>query len=138
VSDRSELDQFLGRLSTEFPDARHICYAAVIGPPETGQQLYRKLGSGGLVRAYSSSASGSVMQLNTRIVEQTAHLRVQADFPLENNIRHLFSEFGIESLDVHYEHNLQIDCHVPVTLLPSLRDRLTDITRGKIDITVRE
>ncbi len=171
VSDQADLQNFLNQVSAEFPDARHICYASIIGPAETGKQLSSddgepsgtagkpilnvlqhsgfgdiatavvryfggiKLGAGGLVRAYSGSASGAVTQLTVRTVEQKISLYLEADFSLENNIRHLLGEFSVSKPEVSYEHNLQIRCSVPIDLVDTLRNRLTDITRGKIVFT---
>ena len=172
VPDQAGLSDFLNNLSAEFPDARHICYASILGTPKAGKLLCSddnepagtagkpilnvlqhsgfgdiatavvryfggiKLGAGGLVRAYSASASGSVTQLTTRIIEHTVHLYLEAEFPLENDIRHLLKEIGVSRFHVNYEHNLQIQCNVPVTEVDQLRSRLTDASRGKIVFTV--
>jgi len=174
VPNSSTLGEFLNGVSAEFPDARHICYASIIGAPETGKQMHSddgepsgtagkpilhvlqhsgfgdiatavvryfggiKLGAGGLVRAYSGSASGSVSQLSTRVIEQTVSLCLQAEYSFESTLRHLLGEFGVSKLEVHYEHNLQIQCGVPVNLLKPIQNRLTDATRGKISFTVRD
>ena len=170
--DRAGLNDLLNKLSAEFPDAGHICYAGILGAPEAGKLLYSddsepagtagkpilnvlqhsgfgdiatavvryfggtKLGAGGLVRAYSGSASGSVKQLTTRTVEQTVHLVLEAQFPLENDIRHLLNEFGVGRLNVGYKHNLQIQCSIPVALVDQLRSRLNDACRGKMVFTI--
>ena len=172
VPDHAGLSNFLNNLSSEFPDARHICYASILGTPQTGKLLCSddnepagtagkpilnvlqhsgfgdiatavvryfggiKLGAGGLVRAYSGSASGSVTQLTSRIIEHTVRLNLEAGFPLENDIRHLLKEIGVSRFHVNYEHNLQIQCNVPVTEVDQLRSRLTDASRGKIVFTV--
>jgi uncharacterized YigZ family protein len=174
VPDRERFDQFLDRVSTEFPDARHICYGGILGAPTTGQQLFNddgepsgtagkpilnvllhsgygdvatavvryfggvKLGAGGLVRAYSGSASGAVVQLSARTVEQTTDLYLEVEFALENTIRHLLGESGVSQLDARYEHNLQIHCAVPAGQVVHLSERLTDVTRGKILIRIAD
>lgn len=97
-----------------------------------------KLGAGGLVRAYSGSASGAVVQLSARIVEETTNLYLEVEFSLENTIRHLLGESGVSQLDAHYEHNLQIHCAVPAGQVANLRERLTDVTRGKILIRIAD
>lgn len=174
VPDREHFDGFINRVATEFPDSRHICYGAIVGPPGTGQQLFNddgepsgtagkpilnvllhsgfgdiatavvryfggvKLGAGGLVRAYSGSASGAVVQLTSRTVEQTVPMYLEVEYSLESNIRHLLGESGARLLDACYEHNLQIHCTVPVRHVEHLRQRLTDVTRGKIIIRIAD
>jgi uncharacterized YigZ family protein len=169
VGTEAGLKQLLQETAEEFVDARHICYAAILGAPDSGKQLHNddgepagtagkpilsvlqhsgfgdvaalvvryfggiKLGAGGLVRAYSGTASGCVTQLDSRLVEPTVRVSLQLDFPQERNIRHLLGEFGINDLQVSYSHNLQIQCRVPIVLVDDLRNRLTDATRGKID-----
>lgn len=169
-----ELTAFLDGVATEFPDARHICYASIIGPPETGQQIFAddgepagtagkpilnvlqhsgvgdiaiavvryfggiKLGAGGLVRAYSSSASGVMTDLSTSLVEQNITLRLQVDYPLENDIRHLLGEFGIKDINVSYEGRLELSCEAPLRCIETLRNRLISAARGKIQIRVSD
>lgn len=172
VPDSDNLKRFLTELSAEFPDARHICFACILGKPETAQQIYNddgepsgtagkpilnvlqhsgfgdiatavvryfggiKLGAGGLVRAYSGSASGSVLQLNRRTVAESVSVSLEAEFQHENHLRHLLGDYGISKLTVSYAQCLQIHCRIPVNLIDPIRNGLTDATRGKIVFTV--
>ena len=174
VPDQARRKIFLAEVAAEFPDARHVCHASIIGAPATGQQFFNddgepsgtagkpilnvlqhselgdittavvryfggiKLGAGGLVRAYSSSASGTMSAMTTRIVEQTVAIHLQVDFALENDIRHLLGEFGISKLDVSYENKLHVKCNAPVNLTDALRIKLVSAARGNIVIRIDE
>lgn len=91
-----------------------------------------KLGTGGLVRAYSNSTSGSLSDLQTIIAETLVELEFIADFSLENEIRHQLATVDAREMKISYGHRLMVSCKIPSRLAEPAVDRLKNLARGQI------
>lgn len=152
-------DWFTG-IRMEFPDARHICWAYIAGPPDTTEQSLSdagepsgtagkpmlnvlqhsgageiaavvvryfggiKLGTGGLVRAYSSSVA-EAMKL-TRFSPKTFHeqLTLSCPFAEEHDARYWLQQCGGKLESVAYSNNVKLTCIVPQTELDKFLQKL--------------
>lgn len=104
----------------------------------------KKLGAGGLVRAYSGSVSKALDQAGTRQVVDMAHVRVSAPFALTDVVlrtvdelvglhpdsRKGLPEFGADGLDLALT--------VPAHQLAAATDRLTQVSSGAVQVVPAE
>ncbi|MEZ5536197.1 MAG: YigZ family protein [Thiolinea sp.] len=92
-----------------------------------------KLGTGGLVRAYSSSVSAALKDLPTQLQVDYQPVRLQCDYALEDGVRHLLRQFSIDITDAEYNQQLTLACRCPRNQWPELQQRLADFGRGQIN-----
>lgn len=151
VSSVDEMQHCLQRLSSQHPDARHICWAYILGAPNASLQKAHddgepagtagkpilnvlqhsdcgdiaaivvryfggiKLGAGGLVRAYSSSASGALKMTPLIKKEALVALQLSASFAQENTVRHLLATHKGEIQQVDYSDHVFIRGCIPIS-----------------------
>ncbi len=163
---------FINQIRSQFPDARHVCWAFVAGEPgntshvgfsdsgepagTAGMPMLNvlqhgeigdivtvvvryfggiKLGTGGLARAYSSSVSEVLKRTPLQLKIALISLSFSAPFFLEDPVRRCLIAAGVENLNVQYNDQLTIECDVPENNFPDLKNTLTNISRGKINLT---
>ncbi len=90
-----------------------------------------KLGTGGLVRAYSTAAQKAVEKVIVKKKVQSKRLQVCFPFPFESGVRHLFSVMGIHVIESRYSEKVIIKIDVPLHSLDDLQNRLNDVTKGR-------
>lgn len=90
-----------------------------------------KLGTGGLVRAYSTAAQKAVEKVTVKKKVQSKRLQVCFPFPFESGVRHLFSVMGIHVIESRYSEKVIIKIDVPLHSLDDLQNRLNDVTKGR-------
>lgn len=93
-----------------------------------------KLGAGGLVRAYSSTASGAMDRLELRTVSPRAELRLRIEYSDEQSARRLFAERGVEILSVAFGEAVVLTVRAPVDSIASLTEELAERTSGRAAI----
>ena len=83
-----------------------------------------KLGTGGLVRAYSSSVSTAMQQavFITKVAKQG--LRLQFPYSDEAQVRYLLKDEQGEVLAVQYSDSVQFQCQLPRDNIPAFKQRL--------------
>ena len=167
-ADQDQVRLFINTIAKEFPDARHLCHAFIIGKPGIGTASSNddgepagtagkpilnvlqhsgigdiitvvvryfggiKLGAGGLVRAYSNAAAGSLKLISTKVEERFIDLEIAVDFSAENQVRQLLSKAGAREVEPVYGEKLQLSCKLPEQTTDSTIEQLNNITRGKI------
>jgi uncharacterized YigZ family protein len=97
----------------------------------------RKLGAGGLVRAYSSTASGVLDRLPTAESRHMALATVRLDYHDEEPARRLLGAEGVEILGVRFESEVLLDVRLEADQIPRLTSVLSERTRGRARLTVR-
>jgi len=92
-----------------------------------------KLGTGGLVRAYSQSVSSALSQLAT--VEKFVQFKWSLKIPyaLYDTLEHKLSGTSIHIDSKQFDEVIQLDLHVPKSLNNWLEALLGDIGNGAID-----
>jgi len=93
-----------------------------------------KLGTGGLVRAYSAAAKTVVEKVVVKKNIQSQRLQICFPFPFESGVRHLFAVMGISVIDSKYSEEVVIEIEVSMNSLDEIRSRLNDITKGRINV----
>lgn len=160
IESPQQAKQWLAEVHDEFPDARHVCWAYIAGPPNTTAQSMSddgepsgtagkpmlnvlqhsgageiaaivvryfggiKLGTGGLVRAYSSSVVEALKQAKLIAKIPLQELILRFAFAEEHNVRHLLSEFNGEVLKIQYDDQVQMSCHLPLNEVNHFLEKL--------------
>ncbi len=95
-----------------------------------------KLGTGGLVRAYSSSVSEAMKLMTSEEKTPQLRLRLQLPYPLEDAVRRHLAACAGEVLEAKYEDHLYLMCACPLKQLPVFEQLLGEIGRGQIQLKV--
>ena len=93
-----------------------------------------KLGAGGLVRAYSSSASLAMDKLKTITLIRSKDFKVTFNYTLENNIKHLLETHNIGIQKTVYGTRISMHLSVPETAIESFNTSLINSTSGKVSL----
>lgn len=157
VADRGQVKAFLAQMRSDYPDARHHCWAYLLGDPAgscdaamnddgepsgtAGKPILNviqhkgvgdvmvvvaryfggiKLGAGGLVRAYSSSAEAVMSVLRLTRYEPLVESHLLLDFSREQLVRHWAGQHGAEVLETRYSQQVLMTLQLSQTQLPAL------------------
>lgn len=89
-----------------------------------------KLGTGGLVRAYSTAVKMAVEKISLHEFIQSSCIQVSIPFQFESNVRHLLETLNLTVIDSKYSEDVLIEIDVPESLLDSFQKKVNDITKG--------
>lgn len=97
-----------------------------------------KLGTGGLVRAYSSSVSGAMqsLQVQDKIIMQP--LNLQLPYALEDAARRTLAQYQSKIIDLQYSECIQMMIHCPQQQVVCLRAALGNAGHGQIMVLENE
>lgn len=93
-----------------------------------------KLGTGGLVRAYSGSVNAALKQTPTCLKVAMQAFQLTAAYALEDSIRRLLADWQCELTALEYSTELQINGLCPITAQNQLQQALADLGRGQISV----
>ena len=91
-----------------------------------------KLGTGGLVRAYSAAVKIVIEKVSLCGFIESSCLQVSVPFQFESNVRHLLSTFNLTVINSKYSEDVLIEIDVPKNILDTLRKKVNDITKGSV------
>jgi len=169
IKSKEEGFEYFEAIKRQHQDARHHCWAYVIGDPEqalaagfnddgepggtAGKPMLNvlmqrkvgnvfavvvryfggiKLGAGGLTRAYGQAVSGALDAAELLMVVPTSAVSIQVEFALEQRVRNLLTQQGIDILNVSYTDQVMLGCECPVDFVEQLRDILREQTAGRV------
>lgn len=92
------------------------------------------LGGGGLVRAYSHSASLAIETADVMDMFSCAALRLTMNYDIYGKVSYVLPEFEVKQTDSSFEDNVSLTLNVKDEMYDPLCKKLTDITNGKIEI----
>jgi uncharacterized YigZ family protein len=95
-----------------------------------------KLGTGGLVRAYTDAAKTGLAALNTEIRTQKCVVGLEMPYHFYEIIRHLIAQYNGLVEDEIFETSVTMVVSFPVNLLPEFSHRLAEKTAGKIETVI--
>jgi len=97
-----------------------------------------KLGTGGLVRAYSDSAA-SVLQ-NAKIITKIIFERLQIKFPYEatNTVMRLISSLEGKIIETDYDASTLVSVEIRLSAVSDFKSRLVEATAGKVSFIGNE
>ena len=90
-----------------------------------------KLGTGGLVRAYSSSVQMALQKLPLRTFVALATAQITLTYPCEDRIRRLLEKMQISIKDVIYEDRVVLTVEFPANMETDLQRQIGNQTRGE-------
>ena len=167
-----KVKEFIDKIKTLYPDARHHCYAFVAGCPantadigmsddgepqgtggkpmlsilqysgigEVAAVVTRyfggtKLGTGGLVRAYSSSVQLALQKIKLKEFVVLKTSQVAFSYSHENAMRYVFEKMKVDIKNIVYRDNVIMSIEFPESLSDELFRRIKDQTRGEAEIS---
>ena len=97
-----------------------------------------KLGTGGLVRAYTEAAQKVLAALSTEAVERRATFSLTAPYDLYDPIRHLLDQSHVTLEESAFTGRVTLQCSIAEEEFASLKDQLIEQTAAKIEIELIE
>jgi uncharacterized YigZ family protein len=94
-----------------------------------------KLGTGGLVRAYSGSVRNALVGLSTEEKRDLITLTAAFDYPKIAAVKQIIESFDSRITEEHYEADVSFKIELPADNEDSFIRAITDSTGGKIRIT---
>lgn len=166
VQTEDEALQFIESVRKKYWDARHHCYAYVIGeraqlqrfsddgePGGTagkpilevimGEEVRNValvvtryfggtlLGTGGLVRAYSSAAKEGLASSVIITKIPGVKLRIGTDYNGLGKIQYILGQKGLEVLDAVYTEKVELEALIPEKILEDIKADITEGTNGQ-------
>lgn len=93
-----------------------------------------RLGTGGLVRAYSGTITMALDELKLKERVNLVEIRIEVGYEFENAIRTLFDKKGLSIKDVLYTENVTVISDIPESSAKDLESEIMNSTRGKASI----
>ncbi|MCK5710974.1 MAG: YigZ family protein [Deltaproteobacteria bacterium] len=93
-----------------------------------------RLGTGGLVRAYSGTITMALDEIKLKKRVHLVEIKIVAGYEFENSIRTLFNKMGLKIKDVLYTQEVSIVADIPESISNELQSEIMDSTRGKAKI----
>ncbi len=97
-----------------------------------------KLGTGGLIRAYSEAAKLAVSNTKYKIKVSTKSLHLSFSYELENLVRKLLNEFGGRIAESEYSDHIIMSVEIPKSKQNLFEIKLTELSNSTIQIVVEE
>ena len=91
-----------------------------------------KLGTGGLVHAYTASAQAALENIRTRELVPMRELDFTVPYALYEQVKRLLAASGFETKQEEFLSEVRIRGELTAAALPELRTKLRDLSNGKI------
>lgn len=95
-----------------------------------------KLGAGGLVRAYSQSATQALSALETRESFVRQSVTIALSYTLLDTLEHWLRDTDILVADRHFDESVHLSLLVPLHDMTVMQDKLKELGAGSIEIEV--
>ncbi len=170
VETEEKITQILADMRKKYWDARHVCYAYVLGEKGdrqrfsddgepsgtagkpmleilTGEGLTNVLivvvryfggvllGTGGLVRAYSSATKEAISDAGIVTMKKARELILSLDYNAFGKVQYFLKQEELEPSSISYEGDVKITVPVPIDKYEQIKARITDITGGTAETT---
>jgi len=96
-----------------------------------------KLGTGGLVRAYTNAAQGVLEQLEVEVLEQRTRLSFKCPYELHQPIRRLCEDYAVQDVRIESEtfgSAVTLSLNVKTECMPEICVAIRDVSRGTIEL----
>lgn len=97
-----------------------------------------KLGTGGLVRAYSSSLQIALDKLPLEKCVATKKAEIIIGYQLENTIRKTLEQFSLSINDTIYKNDILFRIDIPENIKDKLIEEIMNQTRGKVKLNFED
>lgn len=95
-----------------------------------------RLGTGGLVRAYSGTITMALDELELTEYVKLTKMSIKVGYDYESNTRNFLDKQSINIKDVLYAEDVTIYVEIPLSREDMIRGEILNATRGNADITV--
>lgn len=89
------------------------------------------LGTGGLVRAYSSAASAAIADAGIITLEEVVILRMVCSYNDHARVRNEFSRYGVELEGCEFTSDVTLTVTAPTATVEDFKLRMRDLTAGR-------
>ena len=89
------------------------------------------LGTGGLVRAYSSAASAAVTDAGIITLEEVVILKMKCSYNDHARVQNEFARYGIEIEDSEFTSDVTLTMTAPTATVENFKVRMRDLTGGR-------
>ena len=89
------------------------------------------LGTGGLVRAYSSAASAAVADAGIITYEEVVVLKMKCSYNDHARVQNEFARYGIEIEDTEFTSEVTLTMTSPTATVENFKVRMRDLTAGR-------
>lgn len=96
------------------------------------------LGGGGLVRAYSTAAKTAVEEAQVMDMHECYKVIITMDYNLYSKVSYLLPQYEVKELSSKFEDSISLELLVKEEHYSPLKDKLIDVSNGKIDIVESE
>jgi len=93
-----------------------------------------RLGTGGLVRAYSGTITMALDEIKLKEHVNLIKIKITTGYEFENSIRNIFDKTGLTIIDVHYTEEVTVLADIPESVSDNLKSEIMNSTRGKASI----
>ena len=93
-----------------------------------------KLGTGGLVRAYSSSVQFGLDKLELIESVPFKHGKIEFSYEHENQVQQLLRQLDVEITNINYSQTVELFFDIPLNLAEKLSENLGNVTKGQVKI----
>ena len=95
-----------------------------------------KLGTGGLVRAYSSSVQLALQKLPLTEYVALTSARITLPYSLEDRLRRLLKKMKIDIIDVKYKDHVVLSIEIPENLSIEMEEQIGNQTMGQAKLLI--
>lgn len=95
-----------------------------------------RLGTGGLVRAYSGTITAALDEIKLKERVNLSEIRITIGYEFENSIRTAFDRRDLAIKDVLYTEEVCVIASIPQSIVEEIKSEIMDITRGKAVIII--
>lgn len=96
------------------------------------------LGGGGLVRAYSTAAKMAVEDAEIMDMCECYRITITMDYNLYSKVAYFLPQYEVKELSSKFEDNISLELLVKEEHYGPLKDKLIDVSNGKINIDESE
>ena len=151
AKDLSEAESFLTAARKKYYDARHHCFACIVGAPGTPDEILRSnddgepyaaavvtryfggtlLGTGGLVRAYTAAVRAAVENADIITVIQGFRLSYRVTYPQAGKLQYVYAKEQLPQPEIEYGQDVVMHVLVPGYMLDKIRKLTVEMTDGQ-------
>ena len=144
AKDLSEAESFLTAARKKYYDARHHCFACIVGTPGTPDEILHYaaavvtryfggtlLGTGGLVRAYTAAVRAAVENADIITVIQGFRLSYRVTYPQAGKLQYVYAKEQLPQPEIEYGQDVVMHVLVPGYMREKIRKLTVEMTDGQ-------
>ena len=144
VGSADEARELIKTYQNEYHDARHVCWAYMLGPDHRGGPtdvlvvVVRyfggiKLGTSGLIAAYREASRLALQEAGVKECRQTASLRVEFGYESADKVMRIVKHPDVEIISKEFDNMCRVSIRFPLDMLEELKMRLGNVETAVLD-----